>query len=285
MTAKAAIAKGSKSFFLASLFFPRATRADCWILYRWCRECDDRIDHAPDAPTARAELECIRRDTRIGLERLEGEDVYRELGEVCRRHDVPHAYAYDLIRGLERDAAETRYTTLAEVEVYAYEVAGAVGLMMARIMGATDPRSVTPAKHLGQAMQLTNIARDVAEDHARGRLYLPSEWLAEAGVDEKRLLNDQDNKVFAVVERLLARAEELYRSGLAGLRYLPFRAAVAVAIAALVYRAIGRKLLRRGPRGLQRRTVVTLGEKLVLMIGGIARVIPSRAARLTMERI
>jgi phytoene synthase len=280
-TPKAAIAKGSKSFFLASLFFARKMRHDCWILYRWCRTVDDRIDNAPSLEAAQVELAEIRKDTLNGLRHFSGPVEYSELGRVFAKYSIPHQYAFDLIRGLERDATGSQYETLLDVEEYAYEVAGAVGLMMAPLMGANDTRAVLPAKSLGEAMQLTNIARDVAEDFQRGRIYLPGQWLKEAGIDSNTLMDiEQREKVFSVVRRLLGRAENLYDSGFSGLKFLSWRAALAVAIAGTVYREIGRKILRRGPAALCTRIYVPLPQKLLLVIIGTAKMLPSRLSRL-----
>lgn len=285
MSAKSAIANGSKSFFLASLFFPKDMRQDCWILYRWCRACDDRIDLAPNPALASVALARLKDETLTALEFQSGPEEFAALGDLFKRHRIPHRFALDLLRGLAKDTYGAHYQTLKDVEDYAYDVAGAVGLMMARLMGAEDPAAAAPAKNLGEAMQLTNIARDVEEDFRRGRIYLPGEWLEEAGVDSTRLTDpSQQERLFAVVSRLLGRADELYASGLSGLKYLPWRAALAVAAAALIYRAIGRKIRRRGPRALARRTVVGTGEKLLLALGSLFLILPSRPSRALMER-
>jgi phytoene synthase len=134
--------------------------------------------------------------------------------------------AFELLAGMRMDVEGTRYASLEELKVYCYRVAGVVGLMMARVMGARDPRALLHARDLGEAMQLTNIARDVAEDERLGRVYLPQNWLTEYGR-------------VATVDRLLTEAERGYVSGLQGLPYLPLRAAWAVASAAFIYRDIG----------------------------------------------
>ena len=126
-------------------------------------------------------------------------------------------------------------------------------------------------------MQLTNISRDVKEDFRLGRIYLPSEWLREAGVDSARLLDpSEQQKVYSVVLRLLDRADELYASGYSGLRYLPFRAALAVSIAGSIYSAIGQKIRAAGPRALESRTVVSLPHKLALVLSGTWRALRRR---------
>lgn len=285
MNAKAAIAKGSKSFFLASLFFPRAMREDCWILYRWCRACDDRIDLAPNAAFASVALARLTDETRTALAGYGGSEEFAALGELFSRRKIPHELAFDLLRGMAKDTYGAHYHTLQDVESYAYDVAGSVGLIMTYVMGVTDATAAPHAKHMGEAMQLTNIARDVDEDFRRGRIYLPSLWLSEEGIDPTRLTaKEQHAKVFRVVTRLLDRAETLYRSGLAGLKFLPWRAALAVGAAAFIYRAIGHKMRKQGPSSLQHRAVVGLGQKLFLAFCSLRIVIPSRTGRTLMER-
>jgi phytoene synthase len=144
-------------------------------------------------------------------------------------------------------------------------------------MGVSDLKALRHAADLGIAMQLTNIARDVIEDAALGRIYLPLSWLAEAGVapDELRA-PDRRAKLFPVVSRLLVEAGRYYRSGEAGLRYLDFRSACAIAAAGFIYAEIGRQILKKGPRALEQRSVISKPKKLflagrafVLMLGSL----------------
>lgn len=276
------IAHGSKSFFFASLFFPRGMREACWTLYRWCRHCDDVIDHAPNRAAAEAALRALRMETERAFTQASTSAVFADVGEICRRYEIPRAHLLELLAGFEKDVTETKYETIEDVEAYAFQVAGVVGLMMAKIMGANDAAADGPAKDLGIAMQLTNIARDVAEDFANGRVYLPSQWLHDEGVDATHLLEqNQRAGVYRVVSRLLAHADDYYHSGRAGLRYLPWRARVSIAMASLIYAEIGHKILRAGPSALDTRVHVTLREKLRLAAQGVWMALPqTRSARL-----
>lgn len=266
---QAAIQNGSKSFYLASLFFPRKVKTDCWVLYRWCRYCDDRID---DGGTE-TDLEEIKEQTRAAVWEGEASEPFRSLGALCRDHDIPGKFPMELIEGFERDVQGVKIIDGRDLEKYSYHVAGVVGLMMSHIMGADMPKAAAAAVNMGNAMQLTNIARDIREDYLNGRVYLPQSWLEEAGIRESQLLSpDKREALFQVTRRLLTRADELYQDGYAGLKYLPFRAALAVSIAASIYSSIGRKILRLGPAAIDRRVFVTLPEKLVLVIEGTLRV-------------
>lgn len=283
-TPKASISRGSKSFYFASRFFPEHVRHACWVLYRWCRYCDDQIDNATNTVVAKQELARLDRETKMAFTHKTGSPIFVEFTGIHEDFHIPEQYAFELLKGFEKDATGEEYKTLAEVEVYAYHVAGVVGLMMAKIMGAHSTLASRPAQDMGIAMQLTNIARDVGEDFARGRVYLPDAWLQSAGIDKSRLMDpDQREKVFAVVQRLLARADALYESGYSGLHLLPFRAACAVAIAASIYSAIGTKLRRNGPAALSQRTTITFPEKILLAFKGLSKAITLSRFRSTME--
>jgi phytoene synthase len=170
------------------------------------------------------------------------------------------------------DVARRRYRTVADLLLYCFRVAGTVGLMMARLMGVRDPAVLRRALDLGMAMQLTNISRDVGEDWYDGRLYLPLELI---GGREPRSL-DRDTAARAV-QALLRKADELYRSGDAGLRALPFRCAVAIRTARLVYSAIGRVIARRRFDVHAGRAVVPGWRKALLAMTALLREAVGRA--------
>lgn len=279
--AQNAIKNGSKSFYLASLFFSPAMKADAWALYRWCRLCDDRIDEGGSI----ADLDDLRFNTLLAIRDGRGPDDCVALGDVCARRSIPEQYPLALLEGFEKDVRRAPIRDQADLEQYAYHVAGVVGMMMAHVMGADLPAAGHAAKCMGNAMQLTNIARDVREDFARGRVYLPQAWLEEAGIDQNCLMSaEQRPRVFAVVQRLLERADGLYAEGRRGLSFLPFRAALAVSIAASIYSAIGRRILRTGPAALDSRAVVPLWQKLILVFDGAAWVLRGLPERLLSRR-
>ncbi|HEY2736659.1 MAG TPA: phytoene/squalene synthase family protein, partial [Polyangiales bacterium] len=164
--------------------------------------------------------------------------------DVVRACAVPRAYFDELLLGMEMDAERVHYHSLDDLLRYAYRVAGTVGLMMCHVMGVRGSSALRHAAHLGIAMQLTNIARDVGEDWARGRLYLPEALLVQSG--GSALYPEDDQPMPRTVAEPLARATALlldhadayYRSGDAGLRHLSPRCAFAIRAARLVYSAI-----------------------------------------------
>lgn len=274
-----AIVKGSKSFSLASFFFGVKEREASHLLYHFCRYCDDVIDHAESREASVVALAELYRELDRIEEGFESEKpALLAFGRVSREYAIPMRYARDLLAGFETDTSGAEIKTEADLELYSYRVAGVVGLMMCHVMGVSRREATSQAIELGLAMQMTNIARDVREDFERNRVYLPSTWLIDAGVNRARLLDDE-TKTFKLVERLLALAKVRYESGLCGLSALPLRAAIAVSIAAAVYAGIGKKVLRRGPKSLRDRTYLTSLEKAFYAARGLVRVIPLALVR------
>lgn len=273
-----ALSQGSKSFALAAIFFDRECRTAARLLYSWCRYCDDAIDRAaPDTAAATlSELQQRTQDALDGRLPAAGMPAFAALYAVVRRYAIPTRYPLELLEGLAMDVRQARYRTYEDLLVYCYRVAGTVGLMMAHIIGVRSPAAYRHAVDLGNAMQLTNIARDVLEDAGLGRVYLPESDGAAALSPEAVLDPQQRQMVFETAVALLRRADPLYRSGTAGLRYLPFRAAVAVAAASAIYADIGTQLLRHGPRAWEQRIVVSPPRKIILALRGLYTVVTSR---------
>jgi phytoene synthase len=275
------IRKGSRSFALASRLFATATRDDAWMLYAWCRHCDDEIDGqqlgmAAAARTAGerpASLARLYAETRRALAGDTVTDpVFVGLQRVVRQHAIPERHVLELLAGFEMDVGDFRYQTINDTLFYCYRVAGVVGVMMAYVMGVRDPRALQSAADLGIAFQLTNISRDVLDDLRNGRCYLPAQWLREAGIPEAGVGRPEHRTALAgVVRRLLTEADRYYESASAGLRALRFRSAWAVATALGVYRDIGRVVRRQGLRAWETRAVVGTPRKLLHVAGGALR--------------
>jgi len=277
------IRQGSKSFAAAARLFDPSVREDAYMLYAWCRHCDDQIDgqvlgHGSvglDPRLAAIKLAELEEKTRRALSghRLddrEGEDqAFAAFQRVAQRHMIPSRQPLELLEGFRMDVEGRTYETLDDVLLYAYRVAGVVGEMMARVMGATETDVLRRAVDLGLALQLTNIARDVVEDAKGGRVYLPSEWLGPlAGAPAKVADPANRQAVFEATARLIAAAEPYYQSARWGLPALGFRSAWAVAAAAGVYRQIGRRVLKVGSAGLERRATTTRVDKVAKMLTG-----------------
>jgi phytoene synthase len=258
---RARLVHGSRTFLAASWLLPTAVRDPACALYAFCRQADDEVDgqcdgHAPARPlpggAARggpaAVLALQQRLQALYDGRPAAMPADRALARVVRQFDIPQALPAALLDGFAWDAEGRRCDTLADLHAYAARVAGSVGAMMALLMGARDPRALARACDLGVAMQLSNIARDVGEDAAQGRLYLPRAWLAEAGLDAERWLArpSAGAALSSVVARVLAEADRLYAQVGAGVAVLPRGCRPGINAARFLYADIGREVARRG---------------------------------------
>ena len=277
--------KGSKSFSLAAKLFDPQIRDAAVFLYGWCRYCDDQVDNAGstgDRAELESRLKALKEKTASAFSfEPQLEPVFIALQYIVHRYGIPAHYALELIEGMAMDVRGTHYATLRELLLYCYRVAGTVGLMMSHVMGLRDESALRNAADLGIAMQLTNIARDITEDAAMGRIYLPLAWLAEAKIPHDQISAPEHRDKLAILTlRLLNEAARYYRSGDAGLWHLSFRSACAVSAARHVYSEIGQLLLKRGARAWDQRTYVTGARKLWVVLRGVLILVRSVPARL-----
>jgi phytoene synthase len=279
-TSRETIQKGSQSFAAAAALFDPQTRADAEMLYAWCRHCDDVIDgqtlghdrEVLDHGEVERRLLDLYAQTRAAIAGDPTDDpAFAAFREVARRRALPERYPIELIDGFAMDVSGRRYETLEDTLDYCWHVAGVVGVMMAIVMGVKpdDLQTLRRAQDLGLAFQLTNIARDIVEDAHNDRLYLPADWLTQAGVPEDAVAAPEYRAAIAgLASRLVAAAEPYYASARWGLRGLPFRSAWAVAAARGVYREIGVKVVAQGARAWDARVSTSTVEKLGLALGG-----------------
>ena len=308
-----AIARGSKSFALASRLFDPVTRDRATLLYAWCRHADDVIDGQVDgfsrvtavgSPAER--LAALEAGTRAALAsachpragadprtqtfevsgpRLGGDDEQKEialpfaaLARVAAETAMPGRYPLDLIEGFRSDVEERRFVTFDDTLTYCYHVAGCVGVMMAIVMGVPpdDRATLDRACDLGLAFQLDNIARDVVEDAANARCYVPDEWLAAAGLTRATFAAPGNRAALAtVIARLVDEADRYALSSRFGTPALPWRSAWAVLAAADIYGGIGRRVRAEGVAALDRRVTTSAAEKLA----AVARALPLALGR------
>ena len=275
--AEQAIRRGSKSFRMASRLFDRTTRERAWLLYCWCRHCDDVCDgqeygRSGDAgPAAMIEAATLTEIVLAGG--TTGQLPFDALRAVLAECAIPHRYIRDHLAGFALDERGWRPGDEAGLLTYCYHVAGAVGCMMAVVMGVSpdDEETLARACDLGIAFQLCNIARDIAEDHAAGRCYLPATWLHAAGIEERALLHPEHREQLTqIAARLCALAERYEASARAGIPRLPFRARWAVLSAAGIYGGIGRRVATLGPAAWDERVAIPKHRKAAIMIGALA---------------
>lgn len=280
--AAASIAEGSKSFALASRLFDAETKRRVRLLYAWCRTCDDIIDGqeggrrgvplgaAVESEAAViARLDMLRERTARGLAAPESESgAFRAIGMVARETGLPRDLPMRHLTGFAMDAYDRRYRSIEDVLEYCEHVAGVVGRMMAIVMGIAPDREdvLVRAADLGLAFQLTNICRDVLEDAANDRCYLPTEWLVAEDIPPgEHARPEYRNGLARIADTMLLLADGYYDSARAGATHLPYRSAWAVLTAAKVYRAIGEKVRAAGPGAWDERRYTTTLEKLVML--------------------
>lgn len=266
------IQSGSKSFAAAAKLFPPTERASSYLLYAWCRHCDDVIDGQELGFRTSEQHDPVRALQQLRVETdkaLSGEPmqdpIFVALQRVCAKHQIPKTYPLALLEGFAMDVDNTTYATLDETLTYCYHVAGVVGIMMSMIMGAREAAVLDRANDLGLAFQLSNIARDVIDDAALGRVYLPGDWLKEQGVEPTpAAVQDPANRdrVARVAQRLIAEAEKYYDSSKEGLPHLKLRSAWAIATAHSVYRKIGRRVVALGTGAWDKRVSTSKADKL-----------------------
>jgi len=276
--ARRSIARGSKSFAFASRLFDKATRERAWLLYAWCRRGDDIADgqefgdRMDEGGEGESRVNAIRVLTRRALEGQPTADpAFDAFGQVAGEVGLTEQMAGDVIEGFALDAAGWQPHSEADLIRYCYHVAGAVGVMMARIMGVPedDEDILDRAFDLGVAFQLANIARDMSEDDAAGRCYLPLDWLAEADIPPGEHMKPAFRAALVkLVARLVDMAEAYEASARPGTANLSFRQRWAILSAANIYMAIAEKVRERGPAAWDHRVTTSRLEKLGAVFRG-----------------
>jgi phytoene synthase len=280
------LARHSRSFRFAASIIPRRQRGRVARVYAWCRYTDNLVDGEVSSELAagRLDLWLARswdaydgRDCGIDL-------VNRVMGEMAER-DIPFAYPRDLVRAMRSDLDFAPYADVDALRVYTYRAAGVVGRWLTELHGVRDAWMLDRATALGQAMQLTNILRDVGEDLARGRVYLPLLELRRRGLAVgdieamQRGCRPIDAGYRALVDHLMSIADLDYALADEAIPHLPAEFRRATAVAAAVYRGIHAEIRRNGFDNLRRRAFTTGPRKAALAASALVSVARARAAR------
>jgi phytoene synthase len=248
--ARATTRGAAHTFALACRLLPRRVRSDVYLLYLVFRTLDDLVDTGH--PTAGARLASVEAWGGGGGARCR---EARLLADVATRHPLPRRALVDFCRGMRDDLDDVLIDTEDDLDRYCYRVAGTVGIVMASVLG-THGDADDQAAALGMAMQRTNILRDIDEDRANGRTYIPRETLARFGTiapgRREDLLRDH-----------IARADALYEVGMSGIPRLR-SGRRAIAAAACMYREILRQIEREGYGARVGRAVVPRARKLLI---------------------
>jgi phytoene synthase len=252
--------RASKSFALAARLLPPEKRRAIEALYAFARTSDDVVDEAAEPQAA---LE-------VWIAQLHGAQagtnpLLHAWASTCAHFELPSTLADELLAGVGMDLSIDRYATFEQLQLYCYRVASVVGLLAMRIIGHR-PGAEAYAIKLGIALQLTNILRDVGEDARRGRIYLPQEDLRRFDVREDEILRGARSDRFrALLLWEIERAEALYQASWPGVALLHPDGQMAVAAAALFYRAILPKIVANDFDVFEHRAYVSLPDKLRLL--------------------
>ena len=257
--------RSSSNFYYAFMLLPAERRRALHAVYAFCRFIDDIADDESS------------RDPGILLARWreEVDRVYagaptraisRALADSVAHFNIPREHFDEIITGVEMDLTRNRYATFAELRQYCYRVASAVGLICIEIFGYTNPAARDYAEKLGIACQLTNILRDVREDAARKRIYLPLEDLARFHVSEEEILHSVYNENFVrLMEFEAARAQDFYREAEAALPAEDRGTLLTAEAMRMIYGALLDRIVRSNYRVLDRRHSLPAPLKLYLV--------------------
>ena len=280
----------SRSFRFAASMMAKPYRARVARLYAWCRYTDNLVDGdvGPNLAERRLDAWLMR-----SWDAYEGRDcgidlVNHVMGEAAER-DIPFAYAGDLVQAMRDDLHFTPYPDAVSLRVYTYRAAGVVGRWLTELHGVNDPWMLDRATSLGQAMQLTNILRDVGEDLQRGRVYLPVTLLEGHGLsfgDLHAIRSGQcsiDARYRALIEELIVLADSDYDRADDAIPRLPIEFRRAAGVASAVYRGIHDAIRRNGYDNLTRRAYTTRSQKVILAASALVGQAQHRARHILSE--
>ena len=241
-----AAASGS-SFYYAFLFLPPPRRAAITAFYAFCREVDDVVDEARDASVAATKLAWWQSEVQRAYAGQPTHPVMQALMPLAADYGITAAQLQAIIRGCQMDLEQTRYLDFAALQQYCHLVAGVVGEVAALIFGQSQPQTTEYAHTLGQALQLTNIIRDVGEDASRGRIYIPINEMQKFDVKAHEVLKCIPSSRFSALMAFQAeRAQGLYTQALALLPDTDRRSQKPGLMMASIYRTLLSRIEARG---------------------------------------
>jgi 15-cis-phytoene synthase len=269
--------RSSSNFAFAFLFLGPQQRDALKHIYEFCRVVDDIVDERPpgEAGVALAREGLARWRDEVARIYGEGEptmELGRQLAESRKLFDYPRKGFDEIIAGCEMDLVRDRYADMEELRLYCYRVASCVGLLCIAIFGDTSPAAQDYAEHLGLALQLTNILRDVGEDAMRGRIYLPLSLLHRHGVDEQAILSQRyDDRFVALASDFADAADREYRLAWESLGRADLRALLPAEVMGRTYHRILAEIRGRQFNVFTHRASLRRRDKLKVAALAIAR--------------
>ncbi|MBI2165069.1 MAG: presqualene diphosphate synthase HpnD [Chloroflexi bacterium] len=257
--------RSARNFYYAFLTLPRRRRCAIYAVYAFCRLCDDVADESLPLEAKTLRLREIGEALDRTYDGRPDGSVFVALKDAVQRYGIALDDLREIILGVEMDLTRTRYGTFEELRQYCYRVASAVGLVCIQVFGYRDPKARDYAVDLGIAMQLTNILRDLREDAARGRVYIPLEDLGSLQYSEPELIRGVVNDSF---RRLMAfevsRARDYFRRGRQLLPLLPRHSRACPAVLYGLYSRVLDRIEERGYNVFERRVSLSSVEKVYL---------------------
>ncbi len=255
------------NFYPAFRILPREQRLSMCALYAFMRIADDLSDSTEDNPSKRRQLSEWRQALKLALAGEYRHELHAALADTIGKHRIPVQYLEDVLDGVAMDLEPVRFATFAELRLYCYRVASAVGLACIHIWGFSDARAQEYAEQTGIAFQLTNILRDLGEDAARGRVYLPADELARFGYDVPRLERHTMDKPFRALMRFqVQRARAFYASGWSLVPLLPPPGRAVFLVMARTYRSLLDVMEQRDYDVFSRRVRLSAWRKLLFAL-------------------
>jgi len=258
----------ARNFYYGISLLPAAKRDALCAIYAFMREADDISDARGEVASKQRGLAEWRANLELALAGdCEKHFALPALRDAVTRYAIPPRYLHDLLSGTEMDLTVRSYATFDHLREYCYRVAGCVGLTCIHVFGFRDPRATGLAEKLGIAFQLTNILRDVAEDYAMGRVYMPEEDLRRFGLAPADLAHKEVTPAFRELMRFQAsRAWEFYDEGIELLALIDEDSRAGLWALARVYGGILARIEERGYDVVSQRVRLSAAEKSWIMI-------------------
>ncbi len=265
----------AKSFYFSATMLPREKRWATYALYGFCRYVDNLIDtpRPRDIEQVTHELDYLEEELHIAYRTGESEHpIVKPFISVAKHFNIPIEPALELIEGVKMDTHKRRYDTFDELYLFAYRVAGVVGLMMTPLLGYNDERALGHAESLGIGMQLTNILRDVKEDKDMGRIYLPLEDINRFNVNINDIFEERmTDEIYALMKFQVDRAHKYYDDAEKGIKMLDHNAQFAIYSASKIYRGILKKIELQNYNPFLGRVFVPQHKKLGIVAGQVIK--------------
>lgn len=257
--------RASTTFYAASCFLPTSQRRAVWTIYAFCRSTDDLVDTALQTPERLSKLQHWESRVTAALAGDTSDAILAAFAQTVRTYEIPHQPIFELIEGVRRDVTCVRYDSFLELREYCDLVAATVGLMILPILGMLHENAQRYAIALGRAMQMTNILRDIGEDAAIGRVYLPVEDLTSFGCTEHDIFDARINDRFvALLQFQISRTRELYREAVPGIALLQPASRFTVRLAVRLYSGILDRIEANGYDVFTRRAFVPNSAKVII---------------------